>query len=188
MASHGHPSKNAPSGPLLVHSLHPMQSRGSTSMRPNGGWQVSATQYIQSSTGQYSTQAGEPAHPVQHSLITAIMCGLRLRLVVVPVDFGSRLTTLSAANSAIVGSASATVRLPPLSVGPGFSPAPHTNIRFCTILADPASDVNPACESTVRNCACCYRSDSKRGLRLLNARSDFFQQPPSVNSRSGGCQ
>src|SRR2546426_7034008 len=117
MASHGHPSKNAPSGPLLVHSLHPMQSRGSTSMRPNGGWQVSATQYIQSSTGQYSTQAGEPAHPVQHSLITAIMCGLRLRLVVVPVDFGSRLTTLSAANFAIVGSASVTVRLPLLSVG-----------------------------------------------------------------------
>src|SRR5712692_4887626 len=109
MASHGHPSKNAPSGPLLMHSLHPMQSRGSTSMRPNGGWQVSGTQYMQSSTGQYPTQAGEPAHPVQHSLITAIMCGLRLRLVVVPVDFGSRLTTLSAANSAIVGSASVTV-------------------------------------------------------------------------------
>src|SRR2546422_10498098 len=95
MASHGHPSKNAPSGPLLMHSLHPMQSRGSTSMRPNGAWHVSGTQYMQSSTGQYSTHAGEPAHPVQHSLITARMCGLRLRLVVVPVDFGSRLTTLS---------------------------------------------------------------------------------------------
>src|SRR2546422_10072059 len=119
--------------------------------------------------GNDPPQAGEPAYRLHSSWISAIMCGLRLRLVVVPVDFGSRLTTLSAANSAIVGSASATVRLPPLSVAPGFSPARHTNIRFCTILADAASDVNPACEPTVRKCACGYRSDPKRGLRLLNA-------------------
>src|SRR5207302_2425850 len=93
MASHGHPSKNAPSGPLLMHSLHPMQSRGSTSMRPNGGWQVSGTQYMQSATGQYSTHAGEPAHPVQHSVMTASSFGFFLRGVVSPVDLGSNLSS-----------------------------------------------------------------------------------------------
>src|SRR2546427_73804 len=46
MASHGHPSRNIPSGPLLVHSLQPIHSRGSTSMRPNGGWSASGTQYM----------------------------------------------------------------------------------------------------------------------------------------------
>src|SRR5579863_6302002 len=73
MASHGQPSRNAPSGPLLVHSLQPMHNRGSTIMRPNGACSSSGAQYMQSATGQYSTQAGEPAHPVQHSLITARM-------------------------------------------------------------------------------------------------------------------
>jgi hypothetical protein len=37
-------------GPLLVHFLQPMQSAGSTSMRPNGGWSSSGTQYMQSAT------------------------------------------------------------------------------------------------------------------------------------------
>src|ERR1041385_8333220 len=89
IASHGQPSRNAPSGPLLVHSLQPMHSRGSTMMRPNGGWAKSGLQYMQSSTGQYSTHAGDPEQPVQLSLITAKMCGLRFRLVVVPSDVGS---------------------------------------------------------------------------------------------------
>jgi len=40
-------------------------------MRPNGGLSSSGTQNMQSSTGQYSTQAGEPAQPVQHSVMTA---------------------------------------------------------------------------------------------------------------------
>jgi hypothetical protein len=44
---------------------------------------------MQSSTGQYSTQAGEPAHPVQHSVITANSFGFFLRGVVRPLDFGS---------------------------------------------------------------------------------------------------
>src|SRR5260370_14875186 len=103
IASHGQPSRNAPSGPLLVHSLQPMQSRGSTMMRPNGGWSKSGAQYMQSLTGQYSTHAGDPAHPVQHSLMTARMCGLRLRCVVVPVDFGSYLTTDPSLNSSMLG-------------------------------------------------------------------------------------
>jgi hypothetical protein len=44
---------------------------------------------MQSSTGQYSTQAGEPAHPVQHSVITANSFGFFLRGVAIPLDLGS---------------------------------------------------------------------------------------------------
>src|SRR5581483_496922 len=67
----------------------PMQSNGSTWMRPKGGWSSSGTQNMQSSTGQYSTQAGEPAHPVQHSVITASSFGFFFRGVASPFDFGS---------------------------------------------------------------------------------------------------
>src|SRR5271167_1331043 len=44
---------------------------------------------MQSSTGQYSTQAGEPAQPVQHSVMTASSFGFFLRGVVIPFDRGS---------------------------------------------------------------------------------------------------
>src|SRR5579864_2273663 len=44
---------------------------------------------MQSATGQYSTHAGEPAHPVQHSVMTASSLGFFLRGVVSPVDLGS---------------------------------------------------------------------------------------------------
>src|ERR1051326_4619407 len=93
IASHGQPSRKAPSGPLLVHFLQPMHNTGSTSMWPNGGWSSSGTQYMQSATGQYGTQAGDPAHPVQHSVMTASSLGRFLRGVVIPSDFGSILTT-----------------------------------------------------------------------------------------------
>src|SRR5262245_51246357 len=93
MASHGHPSRNAPSGPLLVHFLHPMQRNGSTSMWPNGGWSSSSSQYMQSATGQYGTHAGDPAHPVQHSVIIANSLGRFLRGVAIPSLFGSILIT-----------------------------------------------------------------------------------------------
>src|SRR4029077_10944955 len=89
MASQGQPSRKAPSGPLLVHFLQPMHRIGSTWMRPNGGWSSSGTQNMQSSTGQYSTQAGEPAQPVQHSVMTASSFGFFLRGVVRPLDLGS---------------------------------------------------------------------------------------------------
>src|SRR5882762_8518603 len=89
MASHGQPSRKAPSGPLLTHFLHPMQSTGSTSMRPNGEWSSSGTQYMQSATGQYGTHAGDPAHPVQHSVMMASSLGRFLRGVAIPSDFGS---------------------------------------------------------------------------------------------------
>src|SRR5215467_9116854 len=58
-------------------------------MRPNGGWSSSGTQNMQSSTGQYSTHAGEPAHPVQHSVITASSLGFFLRGVAIPFERGS---------------------------------------------------------------------------------------------------
>src|SRR5579863_5587568 len=93
MASHGHPSRNAPSGPLLVHFLHPMQRNGSTSIWPKGGWSSSGTQYMQSATGQYGTQAGEPAQPVQHSVMIANSFGFFFRGVAMPSDFGSIFTT-----------------------------------------------------------------------------------------------
>src|SRR3974390_1346020 len=89
IASHGQPSRKHPSGPLLTHFLQPMQSSGSTSMRPKGGWSKSGIQNMQSSTGQYSTQAGDPAHPVQHSVITASSLGFFLRGLVMPLDRGS---------------------------------------------------------------------------------------------------
>src|SRR6266850_5712806 len=47
---------------------------------------------MQSATGQYGTQAGEPAQPVQHSVMTASSLGRFLRGVAIPSDFGSILT------------------------------------------------------------------------------------------------
>src|SRR5579872_7484590 len=93
MASQGQPSRKEPSGPLLVHFLQPMHRMGSTWMRPKGGWSSSGTQNMQSSTGQYSTQAGEPAQPVQHSVITASSLGFFLRTVTMPLDLGSHLNS-----------------------------------------------------------------------------------------------
>src|ERR1700756_306585 len=93
IASHGQPSRKHPSGPLLRHFLQPMHKMGSTWMRPNGGWSSSGTQNMQSSTGQYSTQAGDPAPPVQHSVITASSLGFFLRGVVSPLDLGSHLSS-----------------------------------------------------------------------------------------------
>src|SRR5215467_7690947 len=71
-------------------------------MRPKGGWSSSGTQNIQSSTGQYSTQAGEPAQPVQHSVITASSLGFFLRGVARPLDFGSNLSSSGTIPTALV--------------------------------------------------------------------------------------
>src|SRR6266536_3198379 len=62
-------------------------------MRPNGGWSSSGTQNMQSSTGQYSTQAGDPAQPVQHSVITANSFGFFFRGVFSPLERGSCLSS-----------------------------------------------------------------------------------------------
>src|SRR6202522_1769789 len=105
MASHGQPSRKQPSGPLLRHFLQPMQRMGSTAMRPKGVLSSSATQNMQSSTGQYSTQAGEPAHPVQHSVMTANSFGFFLRGVVRPLDLGSHFISSGTIPTALVATA-----------------------------------------------------------------------------------
>src|SRR5256886_4794312 len=102
MASHGQPSRKQPSGPLLRHFLQPMQRMGSTAMRPKGGLSSSGTQNMQSSTGQYSTHAGEPAHPVQHSVMTASSFGFFLRGVAKPLDLGSNLSSSGTIPTALV--------------------------------------------------------------------------------------
>ena len=71
-------------------------------MRPNGVLSSSATQNMQSSTGQYSTHAGDPAHPVQHSVITASSLGFFLRGVVKPLDLGSAFISSGTIPTALV--------------------------------------------------------------------------------------
>src|ERR1700732_1196845 len=72
-----------------MHFLQPMQIMASTAIRPNGVQSSSGTQSTQSSTGQYSTHAGDPAQPVQHSVMTASSFGFFLRAVVIPLERGS---------------------------------------------------------------------------------------------------
>src|SRR6476660_5165540 len=102
IASQGHPSIKQPSGPLLRHFLQPMQRIGSTWIRPNGGLSSSGTQNMQSSTGQYSTQAGDPAQPVQHSVITANSFGFFLRGVSRPLERGSLLSSSGTSPAALL--------------------------------------------------------------------------------------
>src|SRR6266852_8841306 len=102
MASQGQPSRKQPSGPLLRHFLQPMHRIGSIWMLPNGGLSSSGTQNMQYSTGQYSTQAGEPAHPVQHSVMTASSFGFFLRGVASPLDRGSDLSSSGTIPTALV--------------------------------------------------------------------------------------
>src|SRR5438128_8403712 len=102
IASQGQPSRKEPSGPLLVHFLQPIQRMGSTWIRPKGGLSSSGTQNMQSSTGQYSTHAGEPAHPVQHSVMTASSFGFFLRGVAKPLDLGSNLSSSGTIPTALV--------------------------------------------------------------------------------------
>src|SRR5271166_4554324 len=119
IASQGQPSRKQPSGPLLRHFLQPMHRMGSIWMRPNGGLSSSGTQNMQSSTGQYSTQAGEPAQPVQHSVMTANSLGFFLRGVVRPLDFGSNLSSSGTIPTALVapGAAGMTGIIPQLALG-----------------------------------------------------------------------
>src|SRR5918997_1541961 len=96
MASQGQPSRNAPSGPLLMHFWQPIQRLGSTSMRPKGGWSSSGTQNMQASIGQYSIQAGEPAQPVQQSVVMARILGFFLRVALPsPTDIGQCFSMIS---------------------------------------------------------------------------------------------
>src|SRR5437870_7881403 len=96
IASQGQPSRNAPSGPLLMHFWQPMHRYGSTSMRPKGEWSSSGSQNMHASIGQYSMHAGEPAQPVQQSVVIASMRGFFLRVALPsPTDIGSCFSTMS---------------------------------------------------------------------------------------------
>src|SRR6267142_1184046 len=65
-------------------------------MRPNGGWSSSGTQNMQASMGQYSMHAGEPAQPVQQSVVIARILGRFLRVAFPsPSDIGQCLSTIS---------------------------------------------------------------------------------------------
>src|ERR1700739_756027 len=83
-------------------------------MRPNGGLSSSGTQNMQSATGQYSTQAGDPAHPVQHSVMTASSLGFFLRGVVSPVDLGSNFISSGTIPAALFPAVSAGISSPGL--------------------------------------------------------------------------
>lgn len=65
-------------------------------MRPKGGWSSSGTQNMQPSIGQYSMQAGEPAQPVQQSVVMASMRGFFFRTAFPsPTDIGQCFSTMS---------------------------------------------------------------------------------------------
>src|SRR5437763_15446328 len=73
-----------------------MQRYGSTSMRPKGEWSSSGTQNMQASMGQYSMHAGDPAQPVQQSVVIARMRGFFLRVALPsPSDMGQCFSTMS---------------------------------------------------------------------------------------------
>jgi hypothetical protein len=76
---------------------------------------------MQSITGQYGTQAGEPAQPVQHSVITANSLGFFLRGVSIPSDLGSDLTTSPAGIKYCGNGRSLRIDFSILPEGPGQS-------------------------------------------------------------------
>src|SRR5438552_6434489 len=109
-------------------------------MRPNGGWSSSGTQNMQSSTWQYSTQAGEPAQPVQHSVITANSFGFFFRGVVKPLDFGSNFCSSGTIPAGGVGTEDAGISqiIPWFLVIWTFRPLPKFLWRFCASAIFPA--------------------------------------------------
>src|SRR2546428_766306 len=64
---------------------------------------------MQSSTGQYSTHAGDPAQPVQHSVITASSFGFFLRAVLMPLERGSCFCSSGTIPGAFAASRSAAI-------------------------------------------------------------------------------
>src|ERR1700745_556107 len=90
---------------------------------------------MQSSTGQYSTQAGEPAHPVQHSVITANSFGFFFRGVARPFDFGSNLSSSGTIPTALVAPGAAGMRnySPKRPTAETESPPP-VHRRHCLVM------------------------------------------------------
>src|ERR1700756_4476763 len=83
-------------------------------MRQKGGYPSPGTQNMEPGTGQFSTPAGEPAHPVQHSVMTASSLGFFLRGVVSPVDLGSNFISSGTIPAALFPVVSAGISSPGL--------------------------------------------------------------------------
>src|SRR5260370_8314797 len=81
---------------------------------------------MQSSTWQYSTQAGDPAQPVQHSVMTASSLGFFLRAVVIPFERGSNFCSSGTIPGAFTASAAFAISsgstLTVKSLSPGVYP------------------------------------------------------------------
>src|SRR5918996_5783559 len=79
-------------------------------MRPKGVWSSSGTQNMHASMGQYSMQAGEPAQPVQQSVVMARIFGFFFRVALPsPTDIGkcfSRIEIIHALRSPFFGPSS----------------------------------------------------------------------------------
>src|SRR6267143_1557860 len=154
MASHGQPSRKHPSGPLLRHFLQPMHRIGSIWMRPNGGLSSAGTQNMQSSTGQYSTQARDPAHPVQHSVITANSFGFFLRAVEIPFERGSNFCSS------------------------GTIPGALTTSGAFAICRDSILSVKPLSARFFRQCHACYNARASDSSSPAHHVPQFFLQTP----------
>src|SRR3954466_7182328 len=85
---------------------------------------------MHSATGQYGTHAGDPAHPVQHSVMTASSFGFFFRGVAIPSDFGSILTTVG-----VMFELCHNWRLPEASAR---APRPARNSRLARFRSAPA--------------------------------------------------
>src|SRR6266404_6655999 len=156
MASQGQPSRKQPSGPLLRHFLQPIHRMGSTAMRPKGVLSSSGTQNMQSSTGQYSTHAGDPAQPVQHSVMTASSFGFFLRAVAIPLERGSCFCSSGTIPGAFAASRSAAIvySLDPIvsehpCTGVGALAPTSSLLHQCALAPEETSDglfsISPAC-------------------------------------------
>src|ERR1700681_1130300 len=78
---------------------------------------------MQSSTGQYSTQAGDPAQPVQHSVMTASSFGFFLRGVSMPFERGSCFSSSGTSPGAFAVSGTVAIEVDYI-VGWGFCKVP----------------------------------------------------------------
>src|ERR1700757_2953794 len=86
---------------------------------------------MQSSTGQYSTHAGDPAQPVQHSVMTASSFGFFLRAVAIPLERGSCFCSSGTIPGAFAASRSAAMRFGhPLSRNHFVTHVLHTTSPF----------------------------------------------------------
>src|SRR5208283_5793934 len=110
---------------------------------------------MQSSTGQYSTQAGDPAQPVQHSVMTASSFGFFLRGVIRPFERGSCFSSSGTIPGAFATSDPVAIEL---NYIPGWS--------YCNcLLNSPGTRValnRVAATSTPHRTKCRYRHDRVR--------------------------